>query len=785
MPDDLGRYIEPVAEALFGKPTSRKSDELRYGKNGSLKINLKTGFWDDWEAGQSGGVLALIEREKGLKNGEAIDWMRSTLGLDIEDRRPQQRQSAPSRAPDRNPPPQDPPRDEPREQPKARPQLVKAYDYTNEAGDLVFQVCRMEPKNFLQRRKPRPDDPKEDIKGGWVWKRDGITQVPYRLPELVEALADERMIFLPEGEKDVDNVCALGVPASTNAGGAGKWPDELTPYFKDADVVVLADNDPQTRNSKTGELQWHPDGRPKLPGQDHAKLVASKLAGVAKRVRILSLPNLPVKGDATDWIEAGGTSAELYRLAESQAMTLAEYQVYLDLTFKPKAFISKFGAVMWGDPRGNRKRYEYIIKGMIPRRETVLIYGASQSGKSFFTHDMAMAVARGGDYLGRKVRRGIIVYCAAEAGDGFVDTRFAGYATGKGISENEVLPFFCLTKKFDLFGNEQQAIDLIAEIKALVAMWNQRFPDDQLELEAVVIDTFNKTTPGMDEINGKEVGLVMSRLDRIREECNCGLWLVHHMNASGTGPRGHTSLFAAFETAFRVGKYDYTLKDAPPKIRDGDRMRERRFIQNTKQREGEDGEVTDFYLRGVISSYDEDNQPVPGAVVEWIDTPASRAADKAVEEIGIALTDQRANVYRAIQRALEENGVPTPPSLGLPKSIQRVVNSRFIRPAYLKYFAAEDDSEDAIKKALSRSNDFLVRNGIIARNNPWIWITGKRIKGEQRRPEPPPEEPAPGDVVEAPDESGDEMDWSEIGDDVGEMPPPSPAVEPEFAGAME
>ncbi|SHG87571.1 AAA family ATPase [Bradyrhizobium erythrophlei] len=768
--EDWGRYIEAVADALLGKPTSRKSGELRYGKRGSLKVNIETGFWDDFEAGDGGGTLALIKREKGMEGKEAIDWMRDTLGLDIEDRRPQQQGRASSaqseREPDRRPDPKP-------AAPKAKPKLVKTYDYTAESGELLFQVCRMEPKNFLQRRPARPDDDPSDVRGEWVWKRDGITQVPYRLTELIEAVADERTIFVVEGEKDVDNLADLGVPATCNAGGAGKWPDELTPYFKDADVVIIRDNDPQAKNPQTGELRWHPDGRPVLPGQDHGMMVAGKLRGTAKRVRILDLPNLPLKGDTTDWLEAGGTSSELYQLVGSIAKL-----------YEPKPFVSKFGAVMWGAPRATRTPYQYVIKGLIPRKETVLIYGASQSGKSFFTQDLAMAVARGGDYLGRKVRRGLVVYCAAEAGAGFVYNRFAGYAAGKGISEDEYLPFICLTKKFDLFGNEQQVIELIAEIKVLVANWNEMFPDDQLELEAVVIDTLNKTTPGMDEINGKEVGLVMSRLDRIREECDCGLWLVHHMNAGGTGPRGHTSLYAAFETAIKIGRYDHTAKDAPAKIADGNKLRDRRFTQITKQREGEDGEITDFFLRGVIAGYDEDNAPIPGAVVEWIDADPAARVKQAEEEAGINMTDQNRNTYRALRRALEEFGVAPPPRLGLPKSVDRVVEAQRWSQIYRENFAA-DASDDAVRKAIQRGNNFMIDKGIMARSNPFVWITGKRIRGVPKRPDPVDreEEATPPSEESSRVSTYFDQGEPEFGDDaeMGDMPVvDGPAMQPPF-----
>lgn len=725
--DDWGQYIEVVAEALLGKPSSRTRKELRYGTNGSFKVNLDTGWWDDFEAGDAGkgrggGVLALIKREKGLDAKEAIAWMRDELKLEVGDNsRPQRPSSSRDSGPPPEPPPAEPDDYRPVER-AARPQIVKTYDYLDANGVLAFQVCRTEPKSFLQRRKPRPEDDPSDIKGGWVWNRDGIVQVPYRLPELIEAIGDERTIFVIEGEKDVDNaIDNLGIPATCNAGGAGKWPEELTEYFRGANVVILPDNDPQAVNKKTGELRWHPDGRPVLPGQDHAKLVAGALEGVANSLRILVLPDLPPKGDLSNWIEAGGTSEALYALLD-RSMSAAEYQAYLDVTFQQKVFVSKFGAVYWGEPRKARARYEYVIKGLVPRRECVLVYGESQSGKSFFTQDAMLAVARGVDYCGRVVRRGIVVYCAAEAGAGFASLRMPAYRIANGLPENEVLPFVCLTRKFDLFGDEKEVEALIAEIQYWVTFFRARFPG--IELEEVVIDTLNKVTPGMDEISGKDVGLVIKRLEKIRDTLNTGVVLVHHKNAAGTGPRGHTSLYAAFETALEIAR----VPEERVVCSDG-RVREARYMITRKQREGEDGERFKFCLKGQEIGLDEDGEVEDSAVVEWIDLNPAQAKKRETQELqGAQLTAQRRLVYRSLLDAIVEYGIETPRSLGLPRSIPRVVDARRWREVYRK--KVEDDSDEAVRKALSRASDFLITGGFIGRNNPYVWITGKRVRGE-------------------------------------------------------
>jgi hypothetical protein len=77
--------------------------------------------------------------------------------------------------------------------------IVAKYDYTDTAGVLLYQVLRLEPKGFRQRRP--------DGNGGWIWELDE-RRVPYRWPELLKF--PDATVFVTEGEKDADRVAALG-----------------------------------------------------------------------------------------------------------------------------------------------------------------------------------------------------------------------------------------------------------------------------------------------------------------------------------------------------------------------------------------------------------------------------------------------------------------------------------------------------------------------------------------------------------------------------------------------
>lgn len=193
--------------------------------------------------------------------------------------------------------------------------------------------------------------------------------MPYRLPELIEAIAQSKTIFIAEGEKCADAVVALGASATCNAMGAGKWPDPLTPFFTGADTVILPDNDE--------------------PGAQHAALVASKILGTAKRVRILELPDLPPKGDVADWIEEWGSLAQLHKLADALPNHVPAPGSAKTSTLPP--------AIM--DARALKLKIfapiKYIVRGYVVEGATILA-GRPKVGKSWLALDWGLAVARSG-----------------------------------------------------------------------------------------------------------------------------------------------------------------------------------------------------------------------------------------------------------------------------------------------------------------------------------------------------------------------------------------------------
>ena len=169
--------------------------------------------------------------------------------------------------------------------------IVETYDYTDEGGAVLYQVCRFTPKDFRQRRP--------DGAGNWVWRLGDVRRVLFGLPELHR----QKIAYITEGEKDVLALRGLGLVATTNAGGAGKWHDEYAGQLRAAgveSVAILPDNDDA--------------------GRAHAAAVARSCHSVGLSAKVVTLPDLPAKGDVSDYLDAGHTREDLVRLVRGTAL---------------------------------------------------------------------------------------------------------------------------------------------------------------------------------------------------------------------------------------------------------------------------------------------------------------------------------------------------------------------------------------------------------------------------------------------------------------------------------
>ena len=173
------------------------------------------------------------------------------------------------------------------------PTIEAIYQYHDANRQLLFEVVRYTPKAFKQRRP--------DGKGSYIWNLNGITPVIYRLPDIITAITRGDTIYITEGEKDADTLMNLGLIATTNPMGAGKWKPEYPDSLQGANVVLVPHNDNE--------------------GRKHAISVIDSLEGKVKSQEVLQIPSSAK--DVTEWLEQGHTKEDLLSL---ETITVNEYK---------------------------------------------------------------------------------------------------------------------------------------------------------------------------------------------------------------------------------------------------------------------------------------------------------------------------------------------------------------------------------------------------------------------------------------------------------------------------
>lgn len=251
------------------------------------------------------------------------------------------------------------------------PRIVAEYDYRDEKGKLLFQVVRSEPKAFRQRRS--------DGKGGWHWNLNGTRRVLYRLP----AVLAEKTLLICEGEKDCETARALGLVATCNAGGAGKWRDEYSEHLSGKQITIIADADD--------------------PGRKHARQIAESLHLCAESLKVLELTGAK---DLSEWVERGGTQDALLELIRSAPK------------WKPATQTGELGGFVLtrlGDLLAKPDTpVDWVLQNVLVAGGVSGVFAKPKVGKSTFCRNLCIAIARGDDFLGLRTKQGECVYLALE-----------------------------------------------------------------------------------------------------------------------------------------------------------------------------------------------------------------------------------------------------------------------------------------------------------------------------------------------------------------------------------
>lgn len=269
--------------------------------------------------------------------------------------------------------------------------IIATFPYTDEHGTLLYQVLKYEPKGFSQRRP--------DGNGRWINDLDGVRRVLYRLPELLAY--PDGTVFFCEGEKDANRVADLGHCATTVAGG--KWTDECVRALAGRDILILEDNDEA--------------------GRKKALATAQALHGTAASIRIVRLPDLPEKGDVSDWLDAHPRNADrLVDICFDAPLWAPDTTKDNKQTFGTTASTpSQSGEIILCRAADvEAQSIDWIWNGRIARGKLTLIAGDPGLGKSQIGIDLHARVsigARWPDGEHAPIANGIILSAEDSSGD--------------------------------------------------------------------------------------------------------------------------------------------------------------------------------------------------------------------------------------------------------------------------------------------------------------------------------------------------------------------------------
>ncbi|MCK4627019.1 MAG: AAA family ATPase [Phycisphaerae bacterium] len=407
---------------------------------------------------------------------------------------------------------------------KTKGRITDTYDYADADGKLLYQVCRYAPKDFRQRRP--------DGSGGWIWNLNGTARVLFRLPELLKA-DKSAWVFVSEGEKDADALTALGLVATCNPGGAGKW-------------HKLSDDSPL--HGRRVAILPDKDG----PGRKHAQQVAKSLQGKANEIRIIDLPGNGK--DVTDFIEAipgaspDDTRGDLLALADAAPVyePPAEPEPLADKTDTPP---KPGGAVIVCLADVKAEPLRWLWPGRFPLGKVSLIAGDPGLGKSLLTLDLAARVSRGlpwPDTLGEPTEPGSIVLLSAE--DDIADTiRPRLDAAGADVNSIRALQGVLYTESNT--GTTREAAfslqhDLPALQEAITRTGNARL---------VIIDPITAYLGGTDSHKNAEIRGLLAPLAQLAAKHKVAIIAITHLNKNASGSAMYRAMGSlAFAAAARA-----------------------------------------------------------------------------------------------------------------------------------------------------------------------------------------------------------------------------------------
>ena len=483
-------------------------------------------------------------------------------------------------------------------------------------------------------------------------------------------------IVIGEGVSDTiaGSLCGVAIiDRPSNTGGADALASLLRNVPADRAIAVLAERDAK------------PDGS--WPGKQGAEAVAAKLGAALQRTVNIAFPPEGIK-DAREWVHelaAGQGEAEDWSAIGVDILRAIEAQRPTPKTLPLLYFDDITPALDASD----------FVEGLLIDGAMSVVYGDSNTGKTFFVLDLALHVASGVEWRGRAVDRRGVLYLALEGSHG-ISNRVAAF---KLVHQVRDLPFVVVPIALDLLDPTADTIRVIEAAKVAASKLG-------IPVGLIVVDTLSRAIAGGNENSPDDMGALVRNIDIIRQELPAHVAIVHHSGKdTAKGARGHSLLRAATDTEIEV------TRDAESGVS---------TARVTKQREMDCEGEFGFRLESVVLGVNRRGKSVTSCVV--------REAEANTPEVNLTPTEKAA--LRELSALITESGTTGVP--GVPPSTPSVLMDLWRHRFYERCKPAA--KPEARRQAFGRAVDALLTAGKVAVIDERAWIVTSVTNGTMSRP---------------------------------------------------
>lgn len=323
---------------------------------------------------------------------------------------------------------------------------------------------------------------------------------------------------------------------------------------------------------------------------------------------------------------------------------------------------------------------QYLIDELFEHPSLAMLFGAPAAGKSFVAISWAASIACGYPWAGRDTRQGAVFYLAGEGHAG-LSRRLKAWSIGTGQSLADA----------PLFVSRMPAALMDADCASALEQTIATLCEDHGAPALIVVDTLARNMGAGDENSNADIGIFVSRIDRIRHQLGCTVLIVHHTgHMEADRARGASALPAAMDAVFHLE----------------DHKGVRKLVQR-KAKESELAEPINMVLRTVpLGWLDAKEREISSAVLNLADGEEGAAAGKS------KLTPVQFLALQTFCRAAAEHG---------DEADDRVfTDPQTWRTHFYEHHEAENT--DTKRKAFSRACKDLVGLGRLQEKANIYWI---------------------------------------------------------------